>query len=157
LDVGRIEVCMAADAGADIVSVSALAPDEVITEALGAAEEKKVLLEADLLGVKDQLNRTFELKKLGVNIICVHTAIDQEKSGVKFEDKLNMVKSIAQERDLVISAAGGLNIGNVGQMVEAGTNIIVVGRAITSSAEPSKVARQFKNEMIKFINRGKLK
>jgi len=157
LDVGRIEVCMAADAGADIVSVSALAPDEVITEALGAAEEKKVLLEADLLGVKDQLNRTFELKKLGVNIICVHTAIDQEKSGVKFEDKLNMVKSIAQERDLVISAAGGLNIGNVGQMVEAGTNIIVVGRAITSSAEPSKIARQFKNEMIKFINRGKLK
>jgi 3-hexulose-6-phosphate synthase/6-phospho-3-hexuloisomerase len=157
LDVGRIEVCMAADAGADIVSVSALAPDEVITEALGAAEEKKVLLEADLLGVKDQLNRTFELKKLGVNIICVHTAIDQEKSGVKFEDRLNMVKSIAQERDLVISAAGGLNIGNVGQMVEAGTNIIVVGRAITSSAEPSKVARQFKNEMIKFINKGKLK
>jgi 3-hexulose-6-phosphate synthase/6-phospho-3-hexuloisomerase len=157
LDVGRIEVCMAADAGADIVSVSALAPDEVITEALGAAEEKKVLLEADLLGVKDQLNRTFELKKLGVNIICVHTAIDQEKSGVKFEDRLNMVKSIAQERDLVISAAGGLNIGNVGQMVEAGTNIIVVGRAITNSAEPSKVARQFKNEMIKFINKGKLK
>ncbi len=157
LDVGRIEVRMAAEAGADIVSISALAPDEVITEALAEAEEKKVLLEADLLGVKDQLNRTFELKKLGVNIICVHTAIDQEKSGVKFEDRLNMVKCIAQERDLVISAAGGLNIGNVGQMVEAGANIIVVGRAITNLAEPSLVARQFKNEIIKFINRGQLK
>jgi 3-keto-L-gulonate-6-phosphate decarboxylase len=68
-----------------------------------------------------------------------------------------MVKSIAQEKDLVISAAGGLNIGNVGQMVEAGANIIVVGRALTNSAEPSLVARQFKNEMIKFINREQLK
>ncbi|MGD0330115.1 MAG: orotidine 5'-phosphate decarboxylase / HUMPS family protein [Nitrososphaeria archaeon] len=68
LDVGRIEVCMSADAGADIVSVSALAPDEVITEALAAAEEKKVLLEADLLGVKDQLNRTFELKSLELTL-----------------------------------------------------------------------------------------
>ncbi|MGD0330925.1 MAG: orotidine 5'-phosphate decarboxylase / HUMPS family protein [Nitrososphaeria archaeon] len=147
LDVGRIEVCMAADAGADIVSVSALAPNEVIVEALAAAEEKKVLLEADLLGVEDQLYRALVLKKLGVDIVCVHTAIDQEKSNIRFEDRLRVVKSIAQE-NLVVSAAGGLNIGNVGQMVEAGANIIVVGRALTNSAEPSLVARQFKNEMM---------
>lgn len=153
LDVGRIEVCMAADAGSDVVSVSALAPDEVIVEALEAAEEKKVLLEADLLGVIDQLNRTFQLKSLGVNMICVHTAIDEEKRGIRFEDRLNMVKSIAKERDLIISAAGGLNIKNVGQMVDAGTKIIVVGRAITTSSEPDKVASEFKNEMIKFFNK----
>ncbi|MEM3503370.1 MAG: orotidine 5'-phosphate decarboxylase / HUMPS family protein, partial [Nitrososphaeria archaeon] len=82
LDVGYIEVSMAASAGADIVSISGLAPNDVVKEAVRAASEKNVFLMADLLGVKSQVERAVELKNLGVNMLCAHTAIDQEKSGV---------------------------------------------------------------------------
>jgi len=151
LDVGWIEVSLAADSGADIVSVSGLAPDEVIQESVRAAREKKVLLQADLLGVKEQVNRATELTKLGVNIICAHTAIDQEKSGVNFHDKAVMVKKIVQETGLPVSAAGGLNLNNLGEIVKAGAKVIVVGRAITTSNDPEKIALKFKEKILQSI------
>jgi 3-hexulose-6-phosphate synthase/6-phospho-3-hexuloisomerase len=149
LDVGWVEVSLAADSGADIVSISGLAPDEVVQESVRAAKEKKVLLKADLLGVKEQVNRAIELKKLGVDIICAHTAIDQEKSGVNFHDKAIMVKKIVQETGLIVSAAGGLNLNNLGEIVKAGAKIIVVGRAITASTNPEKTALKFREEILK--------
>ena len=151
LDVGWIEVSLAADAGADIVSISGLAPDEVIQESIRAAREKNVLLKADLLGVKEQVNRAIELKKLGVDMICAHTAIDQENKGVNFHDKAVMVKRIIQETGLLVSAAGGLNLNNVGEIVKAGAKIIVVGRAITASNDPEKTALKFREEILKNI------
>ncbi len=147
LDVGWIEVCMAADAGADIVSISGLAPNEVIEESVKAARQKNVIIEADLLGVKEQATRAAELKKLGLGIVCAHTAIDQEKSKISFESRVNMVKKIAEEIGVIVSAAGGLNLDNVGDIIEAGAKVIVVGRAITSSEDPSKAASSFKNEI----------
>ncbi|MGQ9780717.1 MAG: orotidine 5'-phosphate decarboxylase / HUMPS family protein [Nitrososphaeria archaeon] len=147
LDVGWTEVCMAADAGADMVSISGLAPDEVIQESVKAAKEKNVILSADLLGVKEQTKRATELKKLGLNIVCAHTAIDQERRGINFGSRVKMVKKIVEDTGLIVAAAGGLNLSNVGDIVKAGAKVIVVGRAITSSEDPSGAASSFKNEV----------
>jgi hypothetical protein len=38
-------------------------------------------------------------------------------------------------------------------MVDAGTKIIVVVRAITTSPEPDRIVSEFKNEMITFFDR----
>ncbi len=149
LDVGYVEVSMAASAGADIVSISGLAPDEVVKEAVRAAKEKNVFLMADLLGVKFQVERAIELKNLGVNMVCAHTAIDQEKSGVDIKEKVEMVKRIVDSTKLIVSAAGGITLETAGMMVKAGAKIIVVGRAITSNLEPRKVAADFKNIILK--------
>lgn len=148
LDVGYIEVSMAADAGADIVSISGLAPNDVVKEAVRGAREKGVLLMADLLGVKSQLERAFELKGLGVNMVCAHTAIDQERSGASVRDKVEIVRNIADLTGLIVSAAGGITLETAGLMIEAGAKIIVVGRAITSSKDPKNAAAQFKKEIL---------
>ncbi|MEM3404055.1 MAG: orotidine 5'-phosphate decarboxylase / HUMPS family protein [Nitrososphaeria archaeon] len=153
LDVGWVEVTLASEAGADIVSVSGLAPNEVIQESVKAAREKNAILKADLLGVKEPLKRAIELKDLGVDMICVHTAIDQEKTGVKFEEKLDLVRSIVERTGLIVSAAGGLNLNNVGSMIKAGAKVIVVGRAITTCQEPGRMASLFKEEINKNIRR----
>lgn len=149
LDVGYVEVSMAASAGADIVSISGLAPDDVVKEAVRAAREKNVFLMADLLGVKFQVERATELKNLGVNIVCAHTAIDQEKGGVDIKEKVEMVKRIVDSTRLIVSAAGGITLDTASMMVKAGARIIVVGRAITSNPEPKKVAADFKNIILK--------
>jgi 3-hexulose-6-phosphate synthase/6-phospho-3-hexuloisomerase len=148
LDVGYIEVSMAADAGADIVSISGLAPDDVVKEAVRGAREKGVLLMADLLGVKSQVERAIELKDIGVNMVCAHTAIDQERSGVSVKDKAEMVRNIAERTGLVVSAAGGITLETAGLMIEAGAKIIVVGRAITASKDPKAAAAQFKKKIL---------
>ncbi|MCX8188099.1 MAG: orotidine 5'-phosphate decarboxylase [Nitrososphaeria archaeon] len=149
LDVGHIEVSMAASAGADIVSISGLAPDDVVKEAVRAAKEKNVFLMADLLGVKFQVERAIELKNLGVNMVCAHTAIDQEKSGVDVKERVEMVKRIVDYTGLVVSAAGGITLDTADMMIKAGAKIIVVGRAITSNTEPKRAAADFKNIILK--------
>jgi len=149
LDVGYVEVSMAADAGADIVSISGLAPDEVVKEAVRGAREKNVLLMADLLGVKFQPERALELKTLGVDMVCAHTAIDQERGGVDVKEKVEMVKRIVEQTGLIVSAAGGITLETVGMMVEAGAKIVVVGRAITSNPTPRKAAADFKEKILK--------
>ncbi|MBC7090364.1 MAG: orotidine 5'-phosphate decarboxylase [Nitrososphaeria archaeon] len=148
LDVGYIEVSMAADAGADIVSISGLAPNDVVKEAVRGAREKGVLLMADLLGVKSQVERAIELKGLGVNMVCAHTAIDQERSGASVRDNVEIVRNIAELTGLIVSAAGGITLETAGLMIEAGAKIIVVGRAITSSKDPKNAAAKFKKEIL---------
>ncbi|MGB9727797.1 MAG: orotidine 5'-phosphate decarboxylase / HUMPS family protein [Nitrososphaeria archaeon] len=148
LDVGYIEVSMAADAGADIVSISGLAPNDVVKEAVRGAREKGVLLMADLLGAKSQVERAIELKDLGVNMVCAHTAIDQERSGASVRDKVEIVRNIAELTGLIVSAAGGITLETAGLMIEAGAKIIVVGRAITSSKDPKNAAAKFKKEIL---------
>ncbi|MEM2154090.1 MAG: orotidine 5'-phosphate decarboxylase / HUMPS family protein [Nitrososphaeria archaeon] len=149
LDVGYIEVSIAASAGADIVSISGLAPNDVVKEAVRAASEKNVFLMADLLGVKSQVERAVELKNLGVNMLCAHTAIDQEKSGVDAKEKVEMVKRIVEQTGLIVSAAGGITFDTADMMLKAGAKILVVGRAITSNPEPRKAAECFKNIILK--------
>jgi 3-hexulose-6-phosphate synthase/6-phospho-3-hexuloisomerase len=151
LDVGWVEVTLASEAGADIVSVSGLAPNEVIQESVKAAREKNVVLKADLLGVKEQLKRAIELKELGVDMVCAHTAIDQEKTGIRFEEKVDLVRNIVNRTGLIVSAAGGLNLNNVGSIIKAGAKVIVVGRAITTCQEPERMASLFKEEIDKNI------
>ncbi|MEM3503068.1 MAG: orotidine 5'-phosphate decarboxylase / HUMPS family protein, partial [Nitrososphaeria archaeon] len=106
-------------------------------------------LMADLLGVKSQVERAVELKNLGVNMLCAHTAIDQEKSGVDAKEKVEMVKRIVEQTGLIVSAAGGITFDTADMMLKAGAKILVVGRAITSNPEPRKAAECFKNIILK--------
>ena len=58
-DVGYLEVEMAANSGADFVSVLAAAPRETVIEALKAGKELNVKIMSDLIGIDNKLDKAF--------------------------------------------------------------------------------------------------
>lgn len=145
LDTGALEVRLAADAGADIVSVSALAPIDVIREAVREAKRLKVLIQADLLGAADPLAKISELEGLGVDIFCVHRAIDVER---RERIPYGVIGEICRRTSALVSVAGGIGISDVKPLLSEKVNVLVVGRAITQAPDVALSAFSFKREIL---------
>ncbi|MEM4752819.1 MAG: orotidine 5'-phosphate decarboxylase / HUMPS family protein, partial [Sulfolobales archaeon] len=82
-DTGSLEVRLAAENGANAVSVLASANDEVIASALKEAESSDVDVVVDTIGRLNVLNVISEVVRLGVQIINIHLAIDVQLSSGK--------------------------------------------------------------------------
>ncbi len=143
-DAGRVEVEMAAKAGADIVCVMAAAPEATIRDSVLAARNYGTRIMVDLLGVEDPEKKAPKLTDLGVDFLNAHTGIDQQMSGsVSFE----LVKRLCRKTSLPVAASGGLTSENVGRAVAAGAQIIIVGGAIIKSADATEATRIIKEAM----------
>jgi len=131
-DTGTLEVEMAAKAGASVISVLADSDDSVIREAVLAGNLYGVRIMGDLLNVKNPVERATELEKLGIDMIIAHIGIDQQMTG---KNSISLLSEISGKVTLPIGAAGGLNEESVSEAVACGANIILVGSAITKSAD----------------------
>jgi aldehyde:ferredoxin oxidoreductase len=145
MDASYLETEMAALAGADIVCVLGIAPDSTISDAVGAGKKFDAKIFADLIGIEDPINRAIELEKLGVDIIGFHIGIDQQlRSGF---DKIPfpILKKLKEKIRIPIAVAGGLKAETIPQAIECGADIIIVGSAITRSADPQQATQRLKN------------
>ncbi|NYT06928.1 MAG: bifunctional hexulose-6-phosphate synthase/ribonuclease regulator [Methanomicrobiales archaeon] len=131
-DTGALEVEMAAKAGASVVCILADADDAVISEAVRAASLYGVRLMADLINVGNPLERAGELERLGVEIINAHVGIDQQMIG---RSSLALLETLRGSVAMDLAVAGGLDAGTAPQAVAKGADIVIVGGAITRSAE----------------------
>ncbi|MBS3815209.1 MAG: orotidine 5'-phosphate decarboxylase [Hadesarchaea archaeon] len=139
MDTGELEVSMAADAGADVVSVLAASPQETIEGAVKAAEEHNVKLLADLIACPERKNLASKLEELGVDYVGVHVGIDQQRTGMS---PLDHLKSISDSVEIPIAVAGGLTAETIPETINSGATIIVVGGAITGAEDVSKAAQE---------------
>mgnify|MGYP001772709620 CR=1 FL=1 len=134
-DVGDLEVKLASEAGADIVTVLGCASNDTIQGAKEEAEKTGVLLEVDLINIEDPLHRMHELQKLGIKAFSFHVPIDvQKRRSTSAELLLNKLKMLGKS-DSIISVAGGLNPDKIKAFKGTNVNVFVVGNYITSSAE----------------------
>jgi len=132
VDTGFLEVEMAAKAGASVVCILADADDAVITEAVRAASVFGVSLMADLINVADPVQRSRELEALGIDIVNAHVGIDQQMLG---KNSLATLSSLREVVGIRIAAAGGFDANTAPRAVESGADIVIVGGAITRSAD----------------------
>ncbi|MBU1061374.1 MAG: orotidine 5'-phosphate decarboxylase, partial [Candidatus Omnitrophica bacterium] len=72
MDAGRIEVEIAAKAGANVVGVLAASSDSTIKECVEAAHNYGAKIQADLISIKDVKKRAMEIEKLGVDYLGIH-------------------------------------------------------------------------------------
>jgi 3-hexulose-6-phosphate synthase/6-phospho-3-hexuloisomerase len=149
MDAGRVEVEIAAKAGADVVGVLAAASDSTIRECLEAAENYGCKIVVDLIGVNDIVKRAQELEKLGAHYVGVHVAIDEQMVGVNPFDRL---RQVAQKVNIPVCVAGGINSETAAEAVKAGASVIIVGGAITKSADAKKAAAEIKRAMAEGIS-----
>jgi len=139
-DVGELEVNMAADAGADIVTVLGCSDNSTIESAKKAAKDRGILLETDMINVKNPAPRALELIKIGADIVSFHIGIDQQiKHKIGGEILKNEIKRITGKA--IISVAGGLNVERIIALKELNINIFVVGASITKSPDPQVSVR----------------
>lgn len=137
-DTGALEVEMAAKAGASVVCILGDADDVVIGEAVETASVYGIRLMADLINVDDPVRRSRELEALGVQIINAHVGIDQQMIG---KSSLDLLEKIRGAVEIEIAVAGGLDAVTAPQASLRGADIVIVGGAITRSADVRESAR----------------
>lgn len=141
LDTGWMETEIAAQAGADIVSLSGLAHNNTIKDAVGCARKYGVKIMVDLLEVRDPLKRAKELEKLDVDYICLHSGIDvQRDREEEIDRKVATISNIAKNVKVPVAVAGGIRTDTAAKVVKAGAKIVIVGGAITRAANPEAAA-----------------
>ena len=131
VDGGEIEANYAFDAGADLVTVLGIAPDETIRAVVQAARKHGGMCVADMMCSNNLIHRAAELVNLDVDYICLHTGVDEQNSKTAPLADLNIVKKHVM--GLKTSIAGGINFETIHPIVEASPDIIISGSALTTA------------------------
>ena len=139
MDAGGAEADIAFDAGADIVTVLGLSGDETIQGALASAEKGDGQVMVDMMGVADPPQRAAELIALGCDLLCLHTAHDQQTRRGSPWRQLAQVRAAYPALSLAI--AGGVSLSLLPQIMPLHPQIVVVGSAITAAEDPGLAAR----------------
>lgn len=148
LDAGWMETEMAAQAGADIVSISALSNNNTVRDSVECAKKYGVKVMGDLIEVAEPIRRAVELEELGVDYVCLHSGIDAQKDEEqKVDRKVDVIRKIIENVRLPVGVAGGINAGTVAKIVKTGAKIIIVGGAITKAADPEEATRLIKRSI----------
>ena len=146
MDTGSFEVEIAAKAGAEIITVMAVADDGTMREAVKAARRYGAKIMADLMSIEDMPKRTKELQAMGVDYLCIHVSIDEQMIA---HTPMQKLKEVCQVAEIPVAVAGGLNSETVADALEAGASIIIVGGAITKAEKVADAARAIKDAMSK--------
>ena len=144
MDTGDFETEMASKAGADIISILGASDDSTIKEAIKAAKKYNSEIMVDLINVEKKVDRAAEVQKMGAKYVCIHVGIDQQMKG---ENPLQDIKDVKEAVNITIATAGGLNSENIPDVVSAGADIVIVGGAITKSADLLEATKRIRKSI----------
>ncbi len=139
MDAGRVEVEMAAKAGADVVTVLGAASDETIAECVEAGKNYDALIQVDLIGVPEPVDRARRAQELGAGVVGIHTAIDEQMVGAS---PMAVIEDVRKAVDIRLAVAGGINSETAPDAVRAGADIVIVGGAIIKATDATEAARR---------------
>ncbi len=142
MDTGYLETKLAAEAGADMVSILGAADNNTIREALKAGREFGVEIVCDLINVQNPVERAKELERMGVDYVALHLGIDQQKNS---EYPYPILRKLCEELRIPVVAAGGLDDEKVVEVARAGAEIVIVGSFITKSDDPGLATKRIMN------------
>ena len=146
LDAGWLETEIAARNGADIVTVSALAHNKTIVDAVMCARNFGIRIMADLMQVPDPVDRSLELCDLGIDYLCIHTGIDLQKSNKEpLERTLKLINGVMKNCFIPVAVAGGINDVIVREFVKAGAKIVIVGSYIIKSTNAYETTKRIRS------------
>ncbi|MGB8891299.1 MAG: bifunctional 5,6,7,8-tetrahydromethanopterin hydro-lyase/3-hexulose-6-phosphate synthase [Methanoregula sp.] len=144
LDTGNLEARMAADATADAVVVSGLAPTSTIEKAVSEARKVGIYSIIDMLNVQNPV-KLIEKLKVKPDIVELHRAIDTEETAHAWGDIAAMKKAAGGK--LLVATAGGIRVEVVKDALKAGADILVVGRSITASKDIEHATDEFLDQL----------
>lgn len=133
MDAAHHEASLAFEAGADYVTVLALTDDGSVTGCVRAAAQHGGKVMADLICVADLAARAAELQQLGVDVVAVHTGVDQQSRG---RTPLGDLRTLASSGlTIPIAVAGGITCDAAPDYLALEPGILIVGSGITGAAD----------------------
>ncbi|MCZ7395600.1 MAG: bifunctional 5,6,7,8-tetrahydromethanopterin hydro-lyase/3-hexulose-6-phosphate synthase [Candidatus Methanoperedens sp.] len=144
LDTGNLEARMVADATADAIVISGLAPVSTIEKAIKEAKKTGIYAVIDMLNVEKPIS---VLKALTVkpDVVELHRAIDVENKTEYAWGDIPAMKKLSER--MLVAVAGGIRVETVKEALKSGADIIVVGRAITKAKDVRSMTEQFLEEI----------
>ena len=139
LDTGNLEARMVADATADAIVVSALAPIPTLEKAISEAHKTGIYAVMDTLNQPDPMAVLKELNELP-DVVELHRAIDVEDTAYAW-GSIDAIRELSPK--ILVAVAGGVRVHTIPDALKAGADILVVGRAITNSKDIRQSAEQF--------------
>lgn len=140
MDGGQFEAKIAFEAGADIVTVLAVAEDITIENVVQTGREYKKEVMADLIAVRNLEQRAAELDSFGLDYLCVHTAFDIQHTGKSPLKDLKTIKSVINRTKTAV--AGGVKLENLPDVAAQMPDIVIVGMGISGQSDKRHVAQQ---------------
>ncbi len=144
MDVGRVEVEMAAKSGASVITVLAVADDETIRDSVEAAHKYGARIMVDLINHPEPVKRAREVEELGADYICIHVGVDQQMHG---RDPLEILREVSNSTTVPLAAAGGINSESAPEIVKLGAEIVIVGGAIIKAPDIAEATRKIKKSI----------
>jgi len=146
-DAGYLEVKMAAEADADIISILADAYDSTIEEALRASHDYNVRVMADLIVSRKPVKRLKEIINLNykgkeLDYALAHSGLDRQASRRAPLTEIEAIAQVPNHPKLAI--AGGIKPLDIQNIIQYPISIIIVGGAITNAENPREIAKQLK-------------
>src|ERR1043166_2944014 len=140
LDAGRTEFEAAAKAGANCATVCVTESDSTVLECIEAGKNYGIAVCVDLLGLKgDRLIETArKCQEWGPHHVGLHLPIDDQMRGLDVTSELRALRPTVS---IPIANAGGVNSETAANVVKAGADIVIVGGAISKSADAEKATR----------------
>ena len=126
------EAILAAEAGAKAATVLGSAPTETLDLFIRACENSGLTPMVDMLGVQEPLKVMMRLKK-PPSIVILHKGRDEEATRGK-TIAYKQVAKIKSKFNVLISAAGGVDLREARSAIFNGANIVVVN--IVSTEDP---------------------
>ena len=145
-DTGRLEVEIAAKAGADIVCVLGGVSDSTIKECIEAGKNYGAKVMVDMLEVSDVVRRACQVEEWGADFVGIHTPIDAQMRG---EDPFVILDKVVKKVRIPVAVAGGINSETAPEASRRGASIIIVGGAIIKSPDAYQAARIIKEAILK--------
>jgi 3-hexulose-6-phosphate synthase len=134
VDGGALEANAAFSAGADCVTVLAVADDSTIMEVLSMARDWRRRVTADLLCVASLEERVPALEALGVENLAVHVGVDQQRRGRTPLNDLIRLKKLARRSQIAV--AGGIRASTLPEYIAERPDVVIVGGAILNAEDP---------------------
>jgi len=147
MDGGALEANYALEAGADIVTVLAVAADETIKAVIATTREcgKETLV--DMINCQNFVTRVKEVEEMGADYIGVHTASDIQSSGKTPIDELRL--AVETVRKAKVAVAGGIGLHILADIAAREPDVIIAGSKISTSSDPYETVLAFKKIMNK--------
>ncbi len=143
------EVDMAREGGATAVTVLGSSPSEALDLFVARCNELNMISMIDMLGVKDPLRVLMRMKN-PPDVVVLHRGRDEESTRGKLI-QYRHVNRVRSKFNVLISAAGGVDIKEARSAIFNGANIVVVNlvrpgdpwTGISTDADVGSMAREF--------------
>lgn len=146
MDGGYLEAENAIKAGADYVTVCAVADLLTVKGAFKATQEYGKQLVVDMITIEDIPGKVKELEEVGVDVLAVHTGADAQAVGREPIQDLEVMVQCAKKAKIAV--AGGINSKTIAKYVALKPDVIIVGSAIGNAEDPVAEAKAIKEAML---------